>query len=202
MKPTFLQRHPGVKDAISLIVFVICVLVGTLFINTYIFRSFSVDGPSMENTLYTGDRLIVNRMAVTAAQLQNERYQPKREEIIVFKNPNFDDVLGRDEYVVKRVIAFEGERVTVKDGVVLVYNAAYPAGFNPDADIQNHGDPKLPTDGDVDVTVPEDHLFVMGDNRIGDYSCDSRDCMGPIPLYNVIGPVALRIFPFTQITNF
>ena len=141
-------------------------------------------------------------MAVTASQLKNQRYQPKREEIIVFKNPNFDSVLGRDEYVVKRVIAFEGERVTVKDGEVTVYNAAYPAGFNPDANIQNHGDPNLPTDGDVDVVVPDDHLFVMGDNRVGDYSCDSRDCMGPIPLYNVVGPVALRIFPFTQITTF
>lgn len=156
----------------------------------------------MENTLYTGDRLIVNRLAVTFAQLKNERYVPKREEIIVFKNPNFDSVIGREEYVVKRVIAFGGERVTVERGVVTVFNAENPNGFNPDEDIMQHGDPRLPTEGEVDVVVPEGHLFVMGDNRIGDFSCDSRDCMGPIPLYDVVGPVALRIYPFSQISNF
>lgn len=200
MNSTFWQRHPALRDGLGLIVFIACVLVGTLLINSFVFRSFNVDGPSMENTLHTGDRLIVNRLPITAAQIQNETYVPKRGQIIVFKNPNFDDITEREQYVVKRVIAFAGERVTVKNGQVRVYNSENPGGFNPDESLDEAA--SLPTDGQVDTVVPEKNLFVMGDNRVGSFSCDSRDCMGPIPLYDVVGPVALRIYPFTQIRTF
>ena len=199
MEANFLQRHPLVKDALSIIAFIICVIIGTLLINTYVFRSFSVLGPSMEKTLYTGDRLIVNRLPVTWSQLQNKQYIPERGQVIVFKNPNFS--LGSvDEFVVKRVIAFPGERVTVKNGVVAVYNTEHPSGFNPDD--ANHGEPGSPTSGDVDTIVAKDTLFVMGDHRQGQFSCDSRECMGTIPYYDVVGPVSLRIFPFNAIRNF
>lgn len=199
MEANFLQRHPLVKDALSIIAFIICVIIGTLLINTYVFRSFSVLGPSMEKTLYTGDRLIVNRLPVTWSQLQNKQYIPERGQVIVFKNPNFS--LGSvDEFVVKRVVAFPGERVTVKNGVVAVYNAEHPSGFNPDD--ANHGEPGSPTSGDVDTVVAKDTLFVMGDHRQGQFSCDSRECMGTIPYYDVVGPVSLRIFPFNAIRNF
>lgn len=155
----------------------------------------------MEKTMYTGDRLLVNRLAVTMAQVQNKRYIPKRGQVIVFKNPNYNATLGRDEYIVKRVIAFEGERVTVKNGVVAVYNSENPKGFNPDT-TTNKNEPGQPTSGDVDKTVPEGTIFVMGDHRQGNYSCDSRNCMGTIPLYDIVGPVSMRIFPFTKIRGF
>lgn len=199
MEATFLQRHPFIKDTLGIVVFIVCVIIGTLIINTFVFRSFSVLGQSMEKTMYTGDRLIVNRIPVTVAQLQNKQYVPERGQVIVFKNPNFS--LGTtDEFVVKRVIAFPGERVTVKEGVVTVYNNEYPGGFHPDDD--NGGEPGSPTSGDVDTIVPKETLFVMGDHREGQYSCDSRGCMGTIPYYDVVGPVGLRIFPFDEIRGF
>ncbi len=200
MQPNFFQRHNGLKDAISIIVFIICVLIGTLFINTFIFRSFNVEGPSMETTLYTNDRLIVNRIPVSWSQLQNKEYSPKRGQVIVFKNPNFDSVTSQDEYIVKRVIAFGGERVVLKDGHYMVYNGAYPAGFDPDD--SNGGQPGSPTSGEGDWTVPAGTLFVSGDHRQGSYSLDSRNGLGFIPLYDVIGPVSLRIFPFNKIRSF
>ncbi|MNH50439.1 Signal peptidase I T [compost metagenome] len=199
MEATFLQRHPFIKDALGIIVFIICVVIGTLLINAFVFRSFSVLGQSMEKTMYTGDRLIVNRIPVTLAQLQNKQYVPERGQVIVFKNPNFS--LGTtDEFVVKRVIAFPGERVTIKDGIVTVYNNEYPDGFHPDD--SNHGEPGSPTSGEVDTVVAKETLFVMGDHREGQYSCDSRSCMGTIPYYDVVGPVGLRIFPFNEIRSF
>jgi signal peptidase I len=199
MEATFLQRHPQLKDVIGIIIFIICVLVGTLLINTFIFRSFNVLGPSMEKTMYTGDRLIVNRLPVTWAQLQNKEYVPERGQIIVFKNPRF--VPGsEDEYIVKRVIAFPGERVTVKNGVMMVYNKEHPDGFNPDN--ANHGEPGSPTSGQVDTVVSEGTLFVAGDHRQGDYSFDSRSGLGLIPFYDIVGPVGLRIYPFTAIRTF
>ena len=98
-------------------------------------------------------------------------------------------------------LRFAGERVTVQDGVVTVYNEEHPNGFNPDTDI-NHDEPSQPTSGDVDTVVPEGTIFVMGDHRQGNFSCDSRNCMGPIPLFDIIGPVSMRIYPFNKIRGF
>lgn len=187
------------KDFISLLLFILAVIVGTLLINTYVFRSFSVSGPSMEKTLYTGDRLIVDRVPVTWAQLRNQSYVPPRGQVIVFKNPQFTSG-SPDEYIVKRVIGLPGERVELKDGHFTVYNHDHPDGFDPDDD--NHGEPGSPTSGTGDWTVPTGTLFVSGDHRQGNYSYDSRSGLGFIPLYDVVGPVSVRIFPFTEMRFF
>ncbi len=203
MQLSFLQRHPIFKDVLSISVFIVSVLVGTLIINSFIFRTFNVLGPSMEETLHTGDRLIVNRLPVTWAQLQNKQYVPERGQIIVFKNPRYSTGTG-EEFIVKRVIAFPGERVTVKDGVLTVYNAAHPEGFHPD-DAQKNDPGSHPgsySSGDVDTVVDDGTLFVAGDHRIGSFSFDSRSGLGLIPYYDVIGPVGLRIWPLDKIRFF
>lgn len=199
MEASFLQRHPFLKDSINVLIFIICVMIGTVFINTFVFRSFSVLGPSMESTLYTGDRLIINRLPVTWSQLRNESYVPERGDVIVFKNPHYNSGVG-DEYIVKRVVAFGGERVVLEDGRFTVYNNDNPGGFDPD--IAYEYTPTAPANGSVDTIVPRDELFVVGDHREGNYSYDSRSGLGTIPLYDVIGPVGIRIFPFDAIRGF
>lgn len=196
------RRLSGVREFLGFLGFVIIVLVGTVLINTFVFRSFLVSGHSMDHTLANGDRLIVNRLPVTIDQIKNETYMPKRGQIIVFKNPLF--VNGApDEYIVKRVIAFPGERVTVSNGVMTVYNTANPAGFHPDPLYQKNGvGPQEPTSGNVDTTVPDGTVFVSGDNRIGDNSFDSRSGLGTIPTFDIVGPVSLRIFPINHFTVF
>ena len=196
----YFDRHPHTRDILSLAVFVICVVIGTLFINTYIFRSFSVSGLSSYPTLHDGDRLIVNRIPVTWDQLKNKTYSPNRGQFIIFKNPQWTGT-GPDEYVIKRVIAFGGERVVVHNGALTVYNTKHPDGFNPDV-LTKHGTPRQPTSGEVDETVDPGTLFVAGDNRIGANSEDSRDGLGLIPLSDLIGPVSLRVFPFNRISTF
>jgi len=200
MEMSFINRHPFIKDAINITIFIVCVLVGTLFINTFVFRSFSVVGPSMEETLHTGDRLIINRVPVTWAQLQNKTYTPGRGQVIVFKNPKYTSGIG-DEYIVKRVIAFPGERVVLKDGKFTVYNSEHPKGFNPDDKYKDQIGSY--TTGTIDLKeVPDDELFVAGDHREGTYSFDSRNGLGTIPLYDVVGPVSVRIFPFNKFQFF
>jgi len=202
MEASFFTRHPFAKDILGIIVFIICVVIGTVVINTFVFRSFNVVGPSMETTLYTGDRLIVNRLPVTWSQLQNKSYLPKRGQVIVFKNPQYSQGI-EDEYIVKRVIAFPGERVLLKDGHYLVFNATNPNGFDPDD--YNHGEPGSPTSGKADQIVPDGEIFVSGDHRQGNFSYDSRNGnsgLGTIPLYDIIGPVNVRIFPFNKIRTF
>lgn len=199
MQATYFERHPFLKDILGIIVFIICVTAGTIFINTFIFRSFNVEGPSMETTLFTGDRLIVSRLPVTWAQLQNKSYIPERGQIIVFKNPRFVAGMG-EEYIVKRVIAFEGERVKIVDGHFMVYNDEHPEGFNPDD--ENHGEPGSPTSGEYNGVVPDGTIFVSGDHRQDNYSYDSRNGLGTVPYYDIVGPVSIRIFPFTSMRFF
>ena len=199
MKSSFWQRHPQLIDILSVIGFIIAVTIGTVLINTFIFRSYNVVGQSMENTLHDGERIIVNRLPVTWSHLQNKDYSPDRGDIIVFQNPDYVPGM-KDQYIVKRVIAFAGERVVVKDGVLTVYNDQNPDGFHPDDDF--NGEPKQYTSHDGDCTVPDKELFVSGDNREGNNSFDSRSGLGTVPLYDVIGPISIRLFPFDKIRTF
>lgn len=200
MKASILDRFPILRDISNLLFFVILVVIGTVLINNFIFRTYSVQGPSMENTLYTNDRLIVNRIPVTIAHLQNRDYIPDRCQIIVFKNPKFES-MQRDENIVKRVIAFPGEKITLSNGKYTVFNNDNPNGFNPDDCASS--EPKSPTAGDINnYTVPEGEIFVSGDNRYGSFSYDSRNGLGTVPLYDVIGPVTTRIFPFDKLRFF
>jgi signal peptidase I len=198
MQIDLLERHKGLKDTLGIIFFVIAVIIGAWLINLLLFRSFSVSGPSMEPTLHTGDRLIVNRLPVTWAHIRGQAYEPERGQVIVFKNPLYSQNM-QEEYIVKRVIGLPGERVTLQDGVITVYNDENPDGFEPDKLTVG---PAGPTDGSIDKTVPKDELFVSGDHRQEGYSFDSRNGLGTIPFADIIGPVALRIYPFTGIRTF
>ena len=155
----------------------------------------------MEKTMFTGDKLIVNKIPSTLAHIQGKDYIPPRGHVIVFKNPEYSlNLVGKDEYIVKRVVAFPGERVRVVGGKVTVFNSTHPNGFNPDEltkDIEGS-----PTSGDVDVKVPTNEIFVIGDHRQGNYSLDSRSGLGTIPYNDIIGPVALRLFPFQDFRFF
>lgn len=216
-KPATKKKSPVMKDIFGIAVFILIVVIGAFLINSFIFRSYSVVGPSMEPTLDGGvddtvnDRLIVDRIPVTIANLSGHKYVPERGTIIVFKNPKWTTG-EEDEFVVKRVIGLPGERVTVDDCELKVHNNDNPEGFNPYPKFKN----LAPNDSDIntcvegngtDVTVPDGQIFVVGDHRVNGYSMDSRNgggrsSLGTIPLENIIGPVGIRIWPLNLLKIF
>jgi len=186
------------RDILGIVGFVAAVWLGAVLLNGFVFQTYTVNGESMEDTLHTGDHLFVNKLPVTSAHIAGKQFIPERGKVIVFENPLPD--LRKDEaFIVKRVVGLPGEHVVVQDGKVTVFNAEHPKGFSPDS---TYTGPKSPTEGEVDITVPENELFVVGDNRIGQHSFDSRNGLSTISLSLVQGQVAARVYPFNQWRGF
>ena len=152
----------------------------------------------MESTLQHQDRLIILKTGKTWANLLNKNYVPERGEIIVFHKDNLGTFGDNEKQLIKRVIAVPGERVTVKDDVVTVYNDEHPDGFQPDNESE-YGNNINSTPGEVDTVVPEGSVFVLGDNRLN--SLDSRE-FGTVSSDDIVGHLALRIFPLNKLDSF
>lgn len=191
------EKQRKFHDILSIIGFVAAVIIGAWLINSLVFRSFSVTGPSMEPTMYTGDRLIVTRLPATWQAIRGKAYTPKRGHVVVFRNPRFDE-LRNDEYVVKRVIGLPGDRILISDGEITVSNADNPEGFDPYEGVHIEN---VPVSGTLDKVVPADSFFAIGDNRTGEDSLDSRSGLGVIPMENIVGPVSARIYPFDKVST-
>jgi signal peptidase I len=142
-----------------------------LFVRTFFIQAFRIPSESMEDTLLVGDFLFANKLLYgPKLPLINVRLpairDPKPGDIIIFKYPNDPKV----DYI-KRCVAVEGQAVELIDDQLYVDGVLQEEGFTkyvfgsrPD----RHFGP---------FTVPEGHVFMMGDNR--DNSADSR-AWGPL----------------------
>lgn len=193
------SKHEGWKNIGStILILALAPLIAWVMIS-FVFQSYEVDGPSMEQTLQDSDRLIVLKTGKTAARITNSDYIPKRHEIIIFvKHGLAETGTTNDRQLIKRVIALPGERVVVKEGKVTVYNDEFPQGFNPDADQSYSGTIGF-TSGNIDIQVPQGEVYVMGDNRSN--SLDSR-VFGPVPSKDIVGKLVFRLFPLNKAESF
>lgn len=193
------KKHEGWRSVLStLTIIILAPLIALLLIN-FVFQSYQVDGPSMQQTLENADRLIVWKVPRTLARITGHSYIPNRNDIIVFtKHGNFDQSAGEDKQLIKRVIGLPGDRVVVSNGKVTIYNEQNPQGFDPDAGTKRSQ--FLPeTSGNVDLTVNDGEVFVLGDNRVN--SLDSR-IFGPVKSEDIVGKLELRIYPFNTFEQF
>ncbi len=181
----------GWKSISSTIALLITAPLLALFITSHVFHSYEVDGQSMFTTLENGDRLIVNKVPKSISNITNNEYIPGRYDIIVFDRPKQIGGAGQVNHLIKRVIGLPGERVTVKNGKVTVYNKDSLNGFDPDTN-QEYAKDITTTPGDTDITVGQNEVFVLGDNRTN--SSDSR-VFGAISVNSIVGKATLRFIP-------
>ncbi len=150
-------------------------------IRFFLIQPFYVSGQSMETNFHNNEYIIVD-------QVSYRLRTPKRGDVVVFKYP-----LNVTFSFIKRVIALPGERITVRSGVVTIYNQANPSGF-----LLNEA-PYLKstvvTTGDIDTTLQAEEYFVMGDNRPN--SSDSRQ-WGKLPRHLIVGRVWVILYPFAN----
>jgi len=181
-------------------------LIGTViiavFVITFVVQAFQIPSESMENTLLTGDYLLVDKMCYGGSRLWDHLMpyrKIQRGDIIVFRYP-----VHPAQHFVKRVIGIPGDRVRLinrqvyVNGVALVepyalHRSRFHDSFRDDFPRVDIPVPGLEGDWwlrmrklveDNALIVPEGHYFVMGDNR--DESSDSR-YWGFVPRENIIG---------------
>jgi signal peptidase I len=166
------EKSPAREYFESIVIAVIL----ALFVRTFVVQAFKIPSGSMEDNLLIGDHLLVNKFIFGGAPTALERAvlpvrDIRRGDVIVFKFPKEPD---RD--FIKRVIALPGETVELRHKTVYVNGKPIDeSAFHLKFTSPEPGDGR-PSRDKVDafgpVTVPADHLFMMGDNR--DDSYDSR----------------------------
>jgi signal peptidase I len=200
-RPNKDKHRSAMRDFVSTAgILVIAFVVALLLIN-FVFRSYEVDGPSMENTLQNDDKLIIWKVPRTWSRLTGHEYVPKRGDIIVFTESGLA-AYGQTntKQLIKRVIGLPGDRVVVANGVYTIYNKTHPKGFDPDKILPYFKGTTIPvTSGNLDITLGHNQLFVSGDNRPD--SLDSR-AFGPINTNQVIGQLIVRVYPFSTAKEF
>ena len=157
----------------------ITAVVGVVLLFTFAFRLIGVSGPSMQGTLYTGDRLLVLNAAFCD-------FQPG--DVVVINNYNAD----LSDTLIKRIIAVGGQTIDIDLASSTVYvdgqplDEPYVKGFTDTIE-----GTRFP------LTLAEDEVFVMGDPR--DHSTDSRSArLGPVKEGYLQGKAVLLLLPGTN----
>jgi signal peptidase I len=166
-----LRRGPGrLRQTLGLIRFLIVCVAVFLAARTVV-PTVAIEGESMSPTLHTGGRVVLNGIYRFTS--------PHRGDIVVFHPP----VPAGSPYI-KRVIALPGETIEIRDGAVYIDGELLLENYL-------HGAGTL-CRAHCALTVPDDAVFVMGDNRAN--SSDSRD-FGPVAIDSIIGEALFSLWP-------
>ena len=146
-------------------------------VQPFIVQAFRIPSESMVPTLEVKDRVLANKFIYRFTE-------PERGDIVVFDSVESDDTL------IKRVVGLEGDEIRVQGGLLFVNGEPQQEPYlNEEETFRGYYGPS---------TVPEGHVFVMGDNRGN--SADSR-VFGPLPSDNVKGEAFLRFWPISKISG-
>jgi signal peptidase I len=169
----------AVRNTVEWVVIIVGALLLALLVKTFLFQVFLIPSASMFPTLQNKDRVVVNKLSYEFGEIN-------RGDLVVFGRPT--DSLPNDiDHLIKRVVAHEGETVSAENGRVLIDGRPLDEPYLSDSVITGDMEP---------VVVPEDKLWVMGDNR--EFSEDSR-VFGPIDEDLVVGRAFVKLWPLGDI---
>ena len=170
------------RDVFEWLDALVMALITLVLMFTFVLRQVGVDGESMMQTLQHKDRVIIS----------NFLYEPKYKDIVVisrnYKNEETMDIDKNTKPIIKRVIATEGQTVDIdfETGEIRVDGVLLEEDYINEV-TRNKYDVEFP------VTVPEGHIFVMGDNR--NHSLDSRNtAIGMVDTKYILGKAYVRIW--------
>jgi signal peptidase I len=155
-----------------------------LFIRTFVVQAFKIPSGSMEPTLLVGDHILVNKFiyGIKIPYLRKTVIpisQPDRDDVVVFIYP-----VDKKKDFIKRVIGLPGDQIEIIDRNIYINGKLYDDNYGYYRGKGQNATPAMSKARSGPVTVPDNHLFVMGDNR--DHSYDSR-YWGFVPLESVKG---------------
>ncbi len=181
------KQRGGWRFLRDLAIIVVVALIASFLVKTFLVRSFYIPSGSMENTLLIGDRVLVNELVPGAVPLQ-------RGDVVVFTDPGGWLGTGQGDDLIKRVIGLPGDRVSCcgSDGRLSVNGQEVDESYV----VLAAGSDRVAAN-DFDVTVPKNHIWVMGDNRYE--SADSR-AHGSVPVDDVVGRAFITTWPVSRWT--
>ena len=171
-------------SALEVLEIVVIATVTVFLVRTFLIQPFLVSGASMEPNFSDGNYLLIDEITYRFRE-------PARGEVIVFRYPN-----DPSTYYIKRIIGLPGEKLSIKNNQLTVFNNQKPEGFNINEDYIRSD---IKTAGNIEVLLKDNEYYVLGDNRY--YSYDSRN-WGPVPKDDIIGLARLRLLPLTYLKAF
>ncbi|MGD6818106.1 signal peptidase I [Metabacillus sp. 84] len=165
------------KELLSLAGSLLAAVIVAFICREFIFTPVTVEGKSMMPTFENNNRIIVSKLS-----------QIDRFDMIVFHSP-----LTRDDYI-KRVIGLPGDTIKIKNDNLTINGKTYSEPY-----LESNKEGLAPRENlteNIEVTVPDGYLYVLGDNRRG--SMDSR-VFGCISKESVVGEAKFRFSPIEKI---
>lgn len=176
------------KEVVEWIKALVIAVVLVFLIRQFLFSPFIVDGPSMKPNFETGERLIVNKILYTIRE-------PKFGEVVVF------DVPEQGRKFIKRVIGVPGDKIRLEGDDLYINDKKIDELYLKEAIAAAHAEGKLYNEKGInsdvsEITVPEDTIFALGDNRSD--STDSR-VIGFVSDKEVVGRADIIFWPLNKL---
>jgi signal peptidase I len=166
-------------------VLVVALLIA-ITVRSLVLQQFYISGPSMETTMFQDNRVLVNKLSYRLHDIY-------RGDVVVFDRVTVDGEVVQHDDLIKRVIGLSGETISIKDCQVFIDGKLLPEPYLNDYDLaQSSLDDRCRVPLMEETLIPENHLFVMGDNR--PQSFDSR-MFGSIEQHLVVGRAFVTIWP-------